>query len=228
MNDFIFRNATVNDVPFLVDTIIEAEKSGTDKLSYSTVFGLSEDEVRKYLANMLSEGVDGCELSISSFLLAEYQGHTAAALSAWIEGQYDIPSSVLKGNLLNYVLPKECIEKAMKVNEILREIHIEYLPNTIQIGAGYVDEKFRGNKLLGLLTAEIIRQLVQQNPCVDGVWAQIFSCNIPSLITYEKAGFAIVMTKEASSSDISKYLPSNKKYLLKKDLLIKDQNHGKI
>lgn len=216
MENFIIRNATVNDVPFLVETIIEAEKSGTDKLSYSTIFGLSEDEVRAFLTDILYEGIDDCELSISSFWVAESNGKVAAALSAWIEGVDGIPSAILKGNLLNYILPKECVERAVKVNEIIREIHIEYLPNTIQIGAGYVAEEFRGNRLLGLLNDEIISQLKIKNPDVTGVWAQIFSCNTPSLRTYEKANFNLVMTKESSNDEITKYLPSNKKYLLTK------------
>ncbi len=42
MSDFIIRPATIADAPFLAETIIEAEKSGTDKLSYTTIFGLSE------------------------------------------------------------------------------------------------------------------------------------------------------------------------------------------
>lgn len=217
---FIFRNATINDAPFIVDTIIEAEKSGTDKLSYATIFGLSEEEVRKYLSDMLSEEIDGCELSISSFLIAECNGKTAAALSAWIEGIEGIPSAVLKGNLLNYVLPKKCIERAMTLNAMIREIHVEYLPNTIQIGAGYVASEFRGNKLLGLLNTEIIRRLLQIKPDILTVWAQIFSCNTPSIKTYEKANFIVVTTKESSNNEILNYLPSNKKIVMKKLLNI--------
>lgn len=220
MNNFIFRDATIDDIPFLVETIIQAEKSGTDKLSYSTIFGLSEDEVSNYLAEMLNEEIDGCELSISSFLIAESNGIVAAALSAWIEGSEGLPSSVLKGNLLNYTLPKHCIESAIKVNEIIRDIHIEYTPYTIQIGAGYVAADFRGNKLLGLLTEAIILKLVQIKPDISEVWAQIFSCNIPSLRTYENAGFRIISDKESSNNDILRFLPSNKKLLLKKDLII--------
>lgn len=221
MDNFIIRSATINDVPFLVDTIIEAEKSGTNKLSYSTIFGLSEEEVGKYLAAMLSEEIDGCELSISSFLVAEYNGKVAAALSAWIEGLDSIPSTVLKGNLLNYVLPQKCIRRAMTINALIREIHIEYIPDTIQIGAGYVDITFRGNNLLGMLNNEIIDRLKHKKPDITEVWAQIFSCNAPSIRTYEKANFKIVMIKESSNEDILKFLPSNRKILMKKELYIK-------
>lgn len=219
MNNFIFRDATIKDIPFIVETIIEAEKSGTDKLTYTTIFGLTEDEVRNYLADMLNEEIDGCELSLSSFLIAESNGIVAAALSAWIEGIEGLPSSVLKGNLLNYTLPKQCIENAIKLKEIVHEIHIEYTSNSIQIGAGYVVADFRGNKLLGSLTEAIILKLLKTKPDISEVWAQIFSCNLPSLRTYENAGFKIVSAKESSNIEITKYLPSNKKLLLKRDLI---------
>lgn len=221
MNNFILRKvtirkATINDVPFLVDTIIEAEKSGTDKLSYSTIFGLSEDEVRKYLIDILNEEVDGCELSISSFLIAEYKGKIGGAISAWIEGIDEVSSAVIKGNLLNYTLPKECIERAINLNEIIRELRIEYIPNTIVLGVGYVVEEFRGNKLLGLLNSEIIARLIKKKPDVTSICAQIFSCNTPSLRAMERTNYNIVMTKTSSNYEINKFLPSNTKYFLKK------------
>ncbi len=217
MSDFIIRAATVNDAPFLAETIIEAEKSGTDKLSYSTIFGLSEEDVRKYLIEILEEEIDGCELSVSSFIVAESNGRVAAALSAWVEGTEDVPSTLIKGNLLNYTLPKECIERAMSLNKMIRELHVEYLPKTIQIGAGYVAKEFRGNRLLGILNKEIITRLLNENTDVNSVWAQIFSCNVPSLKTYEKAGFKVVGTKESTKTEIENYLPSNKKYILTKN-----------
>jgi hypothetical protein len=218
MEEIVIRTATIADIPFLVETIIEAEKSGTDRLSYSTIFGLSEAMVAKYLEEMLLEEIDGCELSVSSFLVAEVNGVVAAALSAWIEGDQGISSTQLKGNLLNFVLPKENIAKAALVNSLISEIHIEYTPNSIQIGAGYVSKEHRGKKLLGILNDEIINRLSKSKPDVSEVYAQIFSCNTPSIKTYEKANFKVIMTQEAKNQEIINYLPSNKKILLKKQL----------
>jgi len=218
MDEFIIRQATANDVPFLVETIIEAEKSGTDRLTYSTVFGLTLEESRKYIAEMLYEEIDGCELSVSSFLVAEKNGETAAALSAWIEGSEGIPSTSLKGNLLNFILPKKCIERAMKINSVISDLHIEYYPGTIQIGAGYVAKEFRGNNLLGILTARIIERLSETNRGVSQIYTQIFDCNTPSIRTNEKLNFKVVMLKESSNEEIINYLPSNKKILMKKEL----------
>lgn len=218
MNSIKIRRATLKDIPFLTKTIIEAEKSGTTILSYSTIFGLNEFEIELLISEMLSEEIEDCELSISSFLIAEENGITAASLSGWLENASGIPSSVLKGNLLNYFLPRESFEKAAASAKYTKELHIDYLPNSFQIGAGYVAESFRGRQLLGLLTEELINQLTTQHPSANEIYAQIFDCNIPSLKTYQKAGFEIVNTKTSEEKEITHYLPSSKKILLKKNL----------
>jgi len=218
MNEFVIRKATTKDIPFLVDTIIEAEKSGTEILSYSTVFGLTELEVKNYLKQMLAEEVENSELSVSSFLVAEKDGVVAAALSAWIEGFGGMSSSMLKGNLLKYFLPKQCFERAAKINNVIRDVHIEYIPNSIQIGAGYVAKEFRRNGLLGILNKELIESLANTINGEKVIYAQIFPLNLPSMKTYEKAGFDIILTKKSNNEEILKYLPSNEKILLKKVL----------
>lgn len=218
MNSIKIRRATLKDIPFLTKTIIEAEKSGTTILSYSTIFGLKEFEIELLISEMLSEEIEDCELSISSFLIAEENGITAASLSGWLENASGIPSSILKGNLLNYFLPRESLKKAAASAKYTKELHIDYLPNSFQIGAGYVAESFRGRQLLGLLTEELINQLTTQYPSTNEIYAQIFDCNIPSLKTYQKAGFEIVNTKTSEEKEITHYLPSSKKILLKKNL----------
>lgn len=215
---FDIRQATINDIPFLAETIIEAEKSGTDILPWSTIFGLSENDTKKYLSDMLSEEIDGCELSVSSFFVAETQGRVVAALSAWIEGIYNKPSAQLKGNLLSYVLPKECIKRALSIHPIIQEINIDYVPGSIQKGAGYVVKEFRNRKLFGILTEGIITHLLKIDPSVSKVYTQIYGCNIPAIKANEKADFKIVMIKESSNEEILDYLPSNKKLLMEKEL----------
>lgn len=221
MEGIEIRNATINDVPFLVDTIIEAEKSGTDKLTYTTIFGLTEEESRKYIADMLLEEVDGCELSISSFLVAQSEGQVVAAVSAWIEGIEGISSTVLKGNLLNFTLPKKCIEKAASLNSILRDLHIEYDPDTIQLGNGHVLKAFRGNNLLGHLITLKMEQLSRMRPDISEAFSQIFECNTPSIRTCEKLNFTRVLLKKSSNEEILRYLPYHSKVQMRKELFTK-------
>jgi hypothetical protein len=218
MNELVFRNAVSDDIPFLVNTIIEAEKSGTDKLTYSTVFGLTDGESAKYIGDMLSEEIDGCELSVSSFLIAEKEGKTAGALSSWIEGSTGVSSSLLKANLLKYVLPEHCFFHMMEINPIIQELNIEYIDNTFQLGAGFVPQEYRGDRILSKLIAEAIRRLSIMKPDINEIYAQIYSTNIPSIRSAEKEGFSIVLEKESLDHRIFEYLPSNRKVLVKKVL----------
>jgi hypothetical protein len=219
--EFNIRPATKTDVPFLADTIIEAEKSGTDILSYSTIFGLSEEEAKKYISDMLLEEIDGCELSISSFLVAENNRKIVAALSAWVEGINNISSSELKGNLLSFTFPKDCLKRARKINPIVHEIHIDYIPNSIQKGAGYVIEAYRHMNLFGILTSTMIEHLLKSNPVVSEVYTQIYGCNTAAIKANEKAGFNVILVKESLNKEILNYLPSSKKLLMKKELFTK-------
>jgi hypothetical protein len=220
IDGFNIRQADIADVPFLVDTIIEAEKSGTNILSWSTIFGLSLEQTRKYISDMLLEEIDGCELSISSFLVAEIQGGVVAALSAWAEAVNNKSSAELKGDLLSYFLPKDCIKRAIAINSIIREIHIDYDPGTLQKGAGYVVKEFRHKNLFGILTNEIIERLLKLYPTISDVYTQIYGCNIPAIKANEKANFKIVKIKQSNNEEILRYLPSNKKLLMKKELII--------
>jgi ribosomal protein S18 acetylase RimI-like enzyme len=218
MNKFVYRIATANDIPFLVNTIIEAEKSGTDKLTYTTIFGITEQETRKYIAKMLAEGIDGCELSITSFLLAEINGQTVAAIAAWIEGFAGTPSSVIKGNLLSNTLPRSVFKNVQKVSSILRNLHIEYVNNTIQIGLVYVSEGYRGQSLVSLLIDRQLLNLLQFNTKPSAAYVQVFGNNYAAIKAYEKAGFREILNKESSDKDTLRFMPSNTKILMGKKI----------
>ena len=73
MDQYLYRPANLNDVPFLAEVIMHAERGMSDKLSYCTLFELTEIEAKQYIMDMLNEEIDGCELSVSSFLVVELE-----------------------------------------------------------------------------------------------------------------------------------------------------------
>ena len=216
MDDIFFRKATIKDIPFLVDVIIEAEKSGTDRLSYAAIFGLSEQKIRAYLKEMLEEEIDGCgELSVSSYLLAVHKDQPVAAACAWVEGVEELPTSVLKGNLIKYIIPREYSMNAAKLHKLLSELHFDYSPNVIHMGAGYVTQEYRGNNILLTLKKKQLDELIKQHPEINEAFVDTFACSKAALRTSEKLGFKVVEIKEASTDEILNYLPSKKKVFQK-------------
>ena len=86
------------------------------------LFELSEEQFRGYIAQMLEEEIDGCDFSISSFIIAEYEGKPVATFGGWIEGvnEDEMPSSLLKSNLIGYTIPLENIKKAQEKSQTIR------------------------------------------------------------------------------------------------------------
>ena len=118
---YIIRKATLDDVDFLVTTIIEAEKSSTYNLGLANYFEVTEEELRQYLKDILEEDIDGCELSVSSFIVAEYEGQVVSTRGGWLEGhnEDEQPSAVLKSNLIQFHFPMEKVLNAQKKWEIV-------------------------------------------------------------------------------------------------------------
>ena len=48
-NKYIVRPATNKDIDFLVETVMQAEKSSTGKCGLANYFDISEEELRVYL-----------------------------------------------------------------------------------------------------------------------------------------------------------------------------------
>lgn len=211
----VIRPATLQDRDFLVEAIIGAEKSGTDHLGLATLFGLTEEEVRNYLAEILEEEVDGCELSVNSFLLAETEGKPVAAAGGWIEGENEehLPSALLKSNLLGYVLPAENLAHIAKLSEIVRDIQIEREVGTYQIEYVYVRPDMRGYRL----AQQLLEAHAERAP-VHKMQVQAFANNPAAVRMYEKCGFKIAEAYRATHPHTADYLPGQVKLVLEKIL----------
>lgn len=215
---FLIRRATLRDIPFLVETIIEAEKSGTEILSYTTIFGLSVEETKVYIAQMLDEEIDHCELSVSSFMVAEDNDLIIAATGAWEEAAEGLSSSILKGNLLGYTLPQECFLKAKKISATVNELSIEAFPNTIQLGLVYVSSNHRGKGLVKALIDAQVNRLTAENQDLKKMYVQVFANNQTAINAYVRAGFREELLKTTENKIVLSYLPSNSKILMCKEV----------
>lgn len=217
MNGYKIRPAKIADIDFIVEAIIAAEKGGSNKLSYTSIFGLSETDTAKYIKKMLEEEIDGCELSISSYLVVESDNELAAAMGAWIEGCEDgVSSSTIKGNLLSYTLPIEAFIKAKEVSHIVSELSIEYIPDSLCIGIVYVKESYRGKNLVAELLEKQVQKVLENRKKID-VYIQVFGNNIPAIKAYKKLGFKEYEIISSENDKITNYLSSNKKILLIKE-----------
>jgi len=208
------RSATLADIPFIVETIVSAEKSNSPRMGLATLFAQSEERTRELIAAMLEEEVDGCEFSVSSFLIAEVAGSTAAALAGWVEGQEeDMPSGLLKANLIGFTFPAVSIAALREKGPIISGVQIEREKGALQIEYLHVDPMHRGKGLAAaLINAHIGRSEVSK------AQIQAFADNAVAIRLYRKLGFEETRTYTSTHPDTLHYLPHHSKILLERQI----------
>lgn len=213
------RQATLSDIPFLVDVIVAAEKSGSSILSLCTLFGIDEAEARSLMAQMLDEEIDGCEYSVSSFLMIEQQGRPVAAFGGWLENvPGTLPSGVLKSNLMSFTFGLEKILRLKEKAAIISPILIPREAGTLQLEYLFVDDAHRGQGLADRLVNGLIDTAMKGEYPPQKAQVQLYSNNGPAFKVYERCGFRPAHTATAGDARILTYLPHNEKTLMEKTL----------
>lgn len=217
MEGYQVRKAVKMDIPFLAEVVIAAEKGRSNKLSYSTLFNISESEAKKLIIAMLEEEVEGCELSLSSFRIAEYNGEAVAAIGSWIEGiDGSRPSKILKSNLILNTFPKESIEFFKSKSYLVKDIVAEREPLTLQLEYIYITEKHLGKGLDTELIKKSIEDALIKYPGLQKVQTQLFKNNIMAIIVLRKKGFNVVRSYKSNDKEILDYIPFDEKLVMEK------------
>ncbi len=214
----IIRKATEADKDFLITSIIEAEKSGGNVISYCAIFDITEDELRSALRNILDEDMIGQELNISGFLVAEVDGERAAALNTWVENEGGMSSTMIKSNLLMYFIDRQKILNAGPAMALMNEINIHRDDNALQIECVYTAPKYRGLGLSSKLIGEHIRRKQEAAIQFDKVQVILLKNNEAAQKAYSKAGFSLVSEKRCADPAILKMLPCDTKILMEKEI----------
>ncbi len=212
------RRAQAKDVDFLVEAIVHAEKSGTERLSYQTIFNLEESEVREILKSMILENEGYCELSFDSFLIAEINGTPVSAVAAWIEGEDDIPSAIVKANLLFSFMPPAALENLRSVSSILEDVHIPRINGALQLESIYTVADFRGKGIVKFLIEQHIKEAKAKNSEVNLAQIILSDVNDSALKAYTKADFKLTLHKISKNPQIQEILPSSGNFSLEKTI----------
>lgn len=218
MDGITINRATINDIDFITDTIVAAEKSGTDNFGLAKLFGVDEETMKDYIHAMLDEEVDGCEMSLSSFLVARHNGKPVAAFAGWIEGcnEDNMPSSLLKSNLIGYVLPQECLMRSREQANVVRPLQIEREDGSYQLEYSYTVPEYRGKGVLGAIIDAHEQEAISKG--VSKIQVHVFDNNPAAIKSYMRKGFKETRRYESNYPETSMYFPSNIELLMEKEL----------
>ena len=214
--DIIIRQALAQDTEFLIDSIVNAEKSGREKVTYCQIFSISEEDLRNVLRQILDEEIEGFEFCIQNFLIAELGNKVAGAISGWIEGADGMPSSLLKMNAFSFFLPKAKIDAARQRIKLIEEIAIEREAGCLQLDCVYTIPEYSGQGISGKLIDAHLKQAKKLQTNKSQII--LMKENATALRAYEKAGFHKVLEKVSDNLEIADILPGSGKILLERQL----------
>ena len=207
------RAAVPSDLEFIIESIIESEKSGSQIISTCNVFGFSEVEYKEILREILLEDINYCEYGLSGFLIAEYNGECVGTYASWIEGLGGISSGILKASILTPFLNKEKVEEMQRNKLFITALALRREVGALQLEYLYVKNNFRRRGLSSLLIKESIKCNLNRYSFTK-VQTILFKDNIPSYCTHLKLGFEVTEEKSADNKNVLKYFPYSSRVLM--------------
>lgn len=183
--NYNIRIATTNDIPFLVESVIEAEKAGSDIISYCSLFNINQQKLSEIINNAFTDEVGVVVWDVNTWIVLEdSQGNTIAGLASWIESD-NLASEKQKFQYLNYVLRPDLNDKDFKTK--ISQLQKGALPrnkNSRQLDFLYTNPNFRGKGIMKMLIGYAI------NNCSEScLQLQVLSSNYSAIKLYEKMGF---------------------------------------
>jgi RimJ/RimL family protein N-acetyltransferase len=208
------RQATFDDVDFIIEAIVESEKSSSDVISSCNVFGLSEERFKEIIRKVLLENVPNYDYYLSGFILAEKGGEYIGAMGSWIEAAEGVPSGVIKTTILFPYLDKDKMRQISKNASIVKGLTMNREPGTLQLEHDYTRKQYRRQGVFTRLIKENILRNMKEHDEIEKAQVALFKANYKSLNVHLKLGFKIVEEKHVDNPEIFKFFPFDTKVLL--------------
>lgn len=214
IEDLKVREATVDDIDFIIEAIVESEKSSSNIISSCNVFGLSEEKFKEIIRKVLCENVPNYDYYLSGFIVAEKNGEYIGALGSWVEAADETPSGIIKATILFQYLDKDKMKEISKNTRVVKGLTISREPLTIQLEHGYTREAYRRQGVFTRLIKENILRNIKEHNKIEKVQGALFKANFKSYNAHIKLGFDVVEEKHVDDSEIFKFFPFDTKVLL--------------
>jgi ribosomal protein S18 acetylase RimI-like enzyme len=215
MSAIIVRQAENKDIPFLAKAVIEADKSGTHKSSYGSIFIMDEEQLTQAFETLFTYELEDCEFSVASFCICEFDGKLAGACAAWIENYNDVPSWQIKSSAMRYVISNEAKLNLLQLNSLVANFMPARTSGCLQIESVYVEPDFRGLGILGkMLSYQESFWKRRANP--HSVEVMTYINNATAISGYEKYGFKKDRENIINDDNILNIYPSKGMVVLKK------------
>ena len=217
-SDISLRKATINDIDYIVEILIKAEKSISNNSPMQEFFGLNDVEYKELIKKILAEEIPGSEYFYENYYLVFVKNEFVGGIAVWIEGKGNNSSNFIKASLLSYHLGiKKWIEASSNL-ELFTSILHQRQAETLQIDAGYIVPKFQGRSFPLKIISYGINFYKEQFEKLKKVQVVSIIENTKGIKSLQKLGFEIVNKKQTDNQKLIKLISGTGFYQLELNL----------
>lgn len=219
MADYKIKKAELKDVLFIINAIVEAEKSNLGEAITSKLFNISESDYKLFLDKILCEDIPNYDLSLSSFIIAFEDEKPVATICYWCEQLNGLSSDFLRMNAYKFFMKPHSFDFFIKETYMIaKEFSLSREPLTLQFDSLFVEDSYRGKGLTKMLMNWAIEDTLKNNSLIYKAQHQFIKQNIFSLNGQIKLGFEIIDEIQSTHPNTLKYYPGNIKVKMEKKL----------
>ena len=212
-SSLIIRKATIDDIDFISEAIIEADKSSTKTVSTCKIFALTENNYKIILQDILVQDIEYYDYYLSGFLIAELNGEYIGTCGSWLEGGNETPSGMTKTTMLLSHLDKSSASLIKNNLQIIKNLTLTRETGALQLEYVYIREKYRGQGFFAKIVSESIKwNFTKYN--FSKVQSILLKGNYNSYFAFLKFGYIIVAEKKVDDPKILDFYPFNTKILM--------------
>jgi hypothetical protein len=209
MDQLKFEVGNHDYLSFILDAIIESEKSNSSNISYCTLFNITEAEFRETLTLIFKEEIFDFPWLLSNWTVGFFESTPVCALTSWLE-KPKVSSEVNKLQALNYYLQSRI--DTTKFSDLLlklQKVSILRVPNYLQLEHMYTIPAYRGRGFIKTLIKYVL-----ENNSIHNSQIQLTANNQSALKAYLSLGYEICESKCEEGLVNLKLLPNDCKFNL--------------
>jgi GNAT superfamily N-acetyltransferase len=190
MDELRFREATIDDVGFLVTASKAAERlpTGGDGM-YQRVYGLTNEEVDRFFTETLAQDTKDNQLTFRTFNVLVRGAQRVGCCSAWVEAQSGQPNGLKVAMAVSRFLGAERWRGRSTSSAVLAKCAPKRTPGALQLETFYVVPEDRGKGLTARLIQGVVKRFSDAERPPPLAEISLLRENQAAAAAYAKSGF---------------------------------------
>jgi len=201
-SDYIFRDATEQDIDQMVPLIMECLKCQNGKTNYEVIFSLSYERVSEMIKNLLAQNIPNHEFHFGNYFICEKGGEIVSICCGWKETGDIIGSENIRSNLMASFLGLDTWKASYQMLKYFSEITIPRQSGFLYLENASTKKEYRRSNIAYKLVYELIKKRKSQHPELETIHSHVYLSNTTMYNMFLRFQYLVEKTNKVSENSI--------------------------